>query len=291
MNGRNDAARRHRLAAIAARSTRPARNPSLWIRQRRQRSLISSLERGAPRVRFRTTADRRRAAHWRPHRHQHAALDGLAQRHRTRPPRLTPQSTNRRPTASVPRPRHAPHVVELRTSHHVLTQRPRPTHLDAHRIVAFMQREHVRTQSRSGGQRQRIPVGPHAESHARTGNEIAPVTVGSDAAHPDAAISVARSGHDLAAKPGDPGGMHLGINPQGNRRRPPHAPKTLTPPDATDDRHRLRPRTIQPQPACLRRHRLVPAKRPTQRPHRRNLVLANHSPKRYPRRARRPEVL
>ena len=41
---------------------------------------------------------------------------------------------------------------------------------------------------------------------------------------PDAAIPVARSGHDLAAKPGDLGGMHLGINPQGDRRRPPHAP-------------------------------------------------------------------
>jgi hypothetical protein len=39
------------------------------------------------------------------------------------------------------------------------------------RVVAFMQREHVRTHSRSGGQRQRIPVGPHAESHARTGDE------------------------------------------------------------------------------------------------------------------------
>jgi hypothetical protein len=102
----------------------------------------------------------------------HAALDGLAQRHRTRPPRLTPQPTNRGPTTSAPRPRHAPHVVELRTSHHVLTQRPRPTHFDAHWVIAFMQREHVRAQSRSGRQRQRIPVGPHAESHARTGNEI-----------------------------------------------------------------------------------------------------------------------
>ena len=68
----------------------------------------------------------------------HAALDGLAQRHRTRPPRLTPQPTNRRPTASAPGPRHAPHVVELRSSHHVLTQRPRPTHLDAHRVFFGM---------------------------------------------------------------------------------------------------------------------------------------------------------
>ena len=33
----------------------------------------------------------------------HAALDGLPQRHRTRPPRLTPQPTHRRPTASAPR--------------------------------------------------------------------------------------------------------------------------------------------------------------------------------------------
>ena len=101
----------------------------------------------------------------------------------------------------------------------MLTQRPRPTHLDAHRVIAFMQCEHVRTQSRSGGQRQRIPVGPHAESHARTGNEISAVTIGSDAANPDAAIPVARSSHDLGAKPGDLGGMHLPINPQADRRR------------------------------------------------------------------------
>ena len=46
------------------------------------------------------------------------------------------------------------------------------------------------------------------------------VTVGSDAANPDAAIPVARSGHVLAAKPGDLGGMHCRINPQGERRRP-----------------------------------------------------------------------
>jgi hypothetical protein len=50
----------------------------------------------------------------------HAVLDGLAQRHRTPPPRLTPQPTNRRPTASATRARHASHVVELCTSHHVL---------------------------------------------------------------------------------------------------------------------------------------------------------------------------
>ena len=50
------------------------------------------------------------------------------------------------------------------------------------------------------------------------------VTVGSDAANPDAAIRVARSGHDLAAKPGYLGGMHLRIHPQGDRRRPPYAP-------------------------------------------------------------------
>ena len=115
-------------------------------------------------------------------------------------------------------------VVELCTSHHVLTQRLRPTHFDAQRVVAFMQREHVRTHSRSGGQRQRIPVGPHAEPHARTGNEVSAVTVGSDAANPDAAISVTRPGHDLGAKPGDLGGMHCRIHPQGERRGPPHAP-------------------------------------------------------------------
>ena len=98
--------------------------------------------------------------------------------------------------------------------------------------------------------------------------------------------------HDLAAKPGGLGGMHLGIHPQGERRGPPTRPKTVTSPDATDDhRHQLRSWMIRPQPPCRRRHRLVPAKRPTQRPHRRNLVFANHSPKRCPIRARRPEVL
>jgi 3'-phosphoadenosine 5'-phosphosulfate sulfotransferase (PAPS reductase)/FAD synthetase len=66
---RADSARRHRLAAIPTRSTLPARDPSLRIRQRRQRNLISFLERGAPRVRVRTNAVRRRATHWRPHRH------------------------------------------------------------------------------------------------------------------------------------------------------------------------------------------------------------------------------
>jgi hypothetical protein len=84
-----------------------------------------------------------------------------------------------------------------------------------------MQREHVGSQSRSGGQRERIPVG-------RTQNpmpaRVMTVTVGSDAADPDAAVRVARSSHDLAAKPDSFGGMHLRINPQGNRRGPPHSP-------------------------------------------------------------------
>jgi ParB family chromosome partitioning protein len=62
--------------------------------------------------------------------------------------------------------------------------------------------------------------------------------------------------------------------------------------DATDDhRHRLLPWTIRPLPLCLRRHCLVSAKRRTQRPRRRNPVLANRSPKWCPRRVRRPEVL
>jgi hypothetical protein len=140
------------------------------------------------------------------------------------------------------------------------------------RVIAFMQREHVRTHSRSGRQRQRIPVGPHAEPHARTGNEVSAITVGSDAANPDAAISLARPGPTAGARP--------------------TRPKTVTSPGATEAlRHQLRPWTIRPQPQCLRRHRLVAAKRPTQRPHRRNLVLANHSPRWCPRPARRPEVL
>src|SRR6476646_11496449 len=67
----------------------------------------------------------------------------------------------------------------------------------------------------------------------------------------------------------------------------PTRPKTVPSPDATEDlRHQLRPWTIRPQPPTVHRHRLVAAKRPTKRPHRRNLVLANHSPTRYPRPAR-----
>jgi hypothetical protein len=53
---------------------------------------------------------------------------------------------------------------------------------------------------------------------------VSAITVGSDAANPDAAISLARPGHDLRAKPGDLGGMHLRIYPQGDRRCPPYTP-------------------------------------------------------------------
>jgi hypothetical protein len=149
---RADPSRRNRLAAIPARSTRPTHNPSLRIRPATTTKPDLVPNEARPECASEQTqfdAEQRIGI-------PHAALDGLAQRHRTRPPRLAPQPTNRRPTASAPHPRHAPHVVALRTSHHVLTQRPRPTHFDAHRVGAFMQREHVRTQSRSGGQRQRI---------------------------------------------------------------------------------------------------------------------------------------
>jgi hypothetical protein len=67
-------------------------------------------------------------------------------------------------------------------------------------------------------------LGRTQNPHARTGDEEEAVTIGSDAANPDAAIPVARPGHDLGAKPGDLGGMHCRINPQGERRGPPHAP-------------------------------------------------------------------
>ena len=52
----------------------------------------------------------------------------------------------------------------------------------------------------------------------RCGGSRVAITIGSDAGYPDSAVSVARSGHDLAAKPSDLGGMRLRINPQGNRR-------------------------------------------------------------------------
>jgi hypothetical protein len=121
---------------------------------------------------------------------------------------------------------------------------------------------------------------------------VSAVTIGSDAANPDAAIPVARSGHDLLRNRATSAACTVGSTLRATAGARPTRPKTVTSPDATDDdRHQLRPWTIRPQPACLHRRRLVTAKRPTQRPHRRNLVLANHSPKRCPIRARRLEVL
>ena len=94
------------------------------------------LQRDAKRERFRTNAVRRRAAHWRPHRH-HAHRPGLPpQCHRTRPPRRT-RAMRRMLSNCVP----------ATTCSH---SGPRPTHFDAHRVIAFVQREHVRTQSRFG---------------------------------------------------------------------------------------------------------------------------------------------
>jgi len=115
--------------------------------------------------------------------------------------------------------------------------------------------KHVRTQSRSGGQRQRIPVGPHAESHAPTGNEISAVTIGSDAADPDAAVLRRPVRPRSCCEPGDPRRHAPSDQPTGRAPAPaPRAPNTVTSPDATGDlRHRLRPWTIRPQPACLRR--------------------------------------
>jgi hypothetical protein len=82
------------------------------------------LERGAPRVRFRTNVVRRRATHWRPQPRptRRPGRPRAAPPNAPAPPHAQP--TNRRPTA----PRHAPHFVELCTSHHVLRQRPESTH-------------------------------------------------------------------------------------------------------------------------------------------------------------------
>jgi hypothetical protein len=132
--------------------------------------------------------------------------------------------------------------------------------------------------------------GPHAESHAITGNEISAITIGSNSQvlqspSPGPATILLRNRATSAA-------CTFGSTHRATAGARPTHPITVTPPDATyDHRHRLRPLTIRPRPPCPRRHRLVPAKPPTQRPHRRNLVLANHSQKRRPRRARRPEVL
>lgn len=162
-------------------------------------------------------------------------------------PRLPPQPTNGRPTACAPGPRHAPHVAELRTRHHVLTQRPRPTHFDAHRVVAFMQREHVRTQSRSGGQRRRIPVGLHAESHAPTGNEISAVTFGSNAADLTQMLQSPSPGSAtiLLRKRATSAPCTIGSTHRATAGARPTRPKTVTSPDATDDhQHQLWPWTI-----------------------------------------------
>ena len=162
------------LSAAQRRPGRPLRRGRAPHRSpvpHRQRSLISSLERGAPRVRFRTNAVRRRATHWRPHRHPtrrpgrpRAALPNAP---------AAPHAPAHESSANRLRAAPAPCAACCRTAYQPprATQRPRTTHLDAHRVVAFMQGEHVRTHSRSGGQRQRIPVGPHAPSHASTRNE------------------------------------------------------------------------------------------------------------------------
>jgi hypothetical protein len=54
------------------------------------------------------------------------------------PPRIASPPSNRSPAAAAPGTRRAPHVVELRTRHDMLAQRPRPTHFDAHRVIAFV---------------------------------------------------------------------------------------------------------------------------------------------------------
>ena len=47
------------------------------------------------------------------------------------------------------------------------------------------------------------------------------------------AVVGARPGHDLAAKPGDLGGMHLGITHRATAGARPTRPKTVTSPDPT----------------------------------------------------------
>jgi len=60
------------------------------------------------------------------------------------------------------------------------------------------------------------------------------------------AVVGARPGHDLAAKPGDLGGMHLGINPQGERLapralKPSHHPTLMMTTDTSCGRGRFNP--------------------------------------------------
>jgi hypothetical protein len=118
-------------------------------------------------------------------------------------------------------------ISALRAADHVQqTRLAGPAHPHAHRVVTAVQRAHrwfQRDTVLRGGQR--IPVGAHHDAFTATAPySKSAVTVCSDAANPDAAISVTRPGHDLGAKPGDLGGMHLRIHPQGDRRRPPYAP-------------------------------------------------------------------
>jgi hypothetical protein len=60
---------------------------------------------------------------------------------------------------------HAPHVVMLVPRDDMLNTAPNRIDLHAHRVVALVQREHIRAEPTTGIQRKRVPVRPHAQAH------------------------------------------------------------------------------------------------------------------------------
>jgi hypothetical protein len=143
---------------MPARSTLPARNPSLGIRPRRQRSQIPSLERGAPRVRIRTNAVRRRATHWRPHRHP---------TRRPGRPRAAPTERARRASRTSPRIVGRPSPRRARVMRRMLSNCVPATTCSYSASGPLTLTHHGLSHSRNAN-----TSGPHAESHARTGTEV-----------------------------------------------------------------------------------------------------------------------
>jgi hypothetical protein len=208
---------------------------------------------------------------------------------RTLPPCTQTIPPNHGPAAAAAGVRHPNHVVPLGARHDVLARKSWVGPLHAQWDIALMQSQHRRAERLPRGSRQGVAVRPHAYPPTLP---VSAITIGSDATNPDAAIPALGPATILLRNLATSAACTVGSTHRATAGARPTRPKTVTSPDATDDhRHQLRPWTIRPQPPCLGRHRLVPAKRPTQRPHPRNLVLANHSPKRCPTRARRSEVL
>ena len=223
--------------------------------------LISSLERGAPRVRFRTNAVRRRATHWRPHRH--------------------PTRRPGRPRAAPPNAPAAPHAPAHESSADRLRAAPAPCAACC-RTAYQPPRAHTAAPGP-------LTLTHTGLSHSCNANTSAPT------ADPVANASANRLGRTHNPMPArvmkklavtirlrccqsiqmlqspSPGpatilarnraisaACTVGSTHRATAGASPTRPKTVTSPDATEEhRHQLRPWMIRPQPRCLRRHRLV----------------------------------